>query len=92
MMAEVLIEVSPPRHLAKTTLPLPRLRHCPVGTAIRLAGESRLRTILDVDDHYAYFDGGNRASLCCEVSEAGMVFGDGDGWRPRLIPTLCGKP
>lgn len=86
-----MIEADLPRSLAKTTLPIPRLHHCLIGITIRLAGEHRVRTIVAVDSHYAYFEDG-KASLCCEVAEEFMMFGDGSGWRPRLIPNLCGKP
>lgn len=65
------------------TLPAPRLRHCHPGATIRIAGENKLRVILDVDDHYAYFSGDDRASLCCPVDSDWMVFGDGGGWRVR---------
>ncbi|HWK69986.1 MAG TPA: hypothetical protein VNS29_04010 [Burkholderiaceae bacterium] len=63
------------------TPPVPRLRHCPPGATIRLAGELRYRIILSMDGHYAYFAGGDKASLCCLVAEDGMVFGEGGGWR-----------
>ena len=68
---------------AKSTLPLPRLRNCPIGTSIRLSGQSKTLTILSTDAHYAHFTGDDKASLCCPVAAEMMAFGDG-GWRPIL--------
>lgn len=46
---------------------------------VYLAHENRPRMLLDVDDHFGYFEG-LQASLGHEVSTRGMVFGYG-GWK-----------
>lgn len=62
------------------TLPIPRLRHCQVGSRIKLAHDSKDRTILRISDHYAHFDGDDKASLCCQVADEYMKF-TSNGWE-----------
>ncbi|AWB35512.1 hypothetical protein [Orrella marina] len=59
--------------------PTPRLRHVQPGQIVYLAHEDRPRLLLDMDDHFGYFEG-LQASIGHEVKETGMVFGEG-GWR-----------
>ena len=61
--------------------PTPRLRHVRPGQIVYLAHENRPRLLLDIDDHFGYFEG-LQASLGHEVKETGMVFGEG-GWRVK---------
>jgi hypothetical protein len=65
----------------KASLPVARLYHVDVGARVRLAGDSKLRTLVAKVGHYAHFDN-FRASLACPVDPERMVFGEG-GWRMR---------
>ena len=64
---------------AKSTQPVPRLRHVRPGQAIRLQGVPRVLELLTIDRRYGYFTD-MKASLCHEVDREMMVFGEG-GWR-----------
>ena len=61
--------------------PTPRLRHVQPGQIVYLVHENRPRLLLEVDDHFGYFEG-LQASLGHEVKETGMVFGEG-GWKVK---------
>jgi hypothetical protein len=61
-------------------MPIPRLRHVKPGQTIIMKHETRRRTLLSVDGAYGYFEN-LRASLCTEVKDECMKFGDGAGWR-----------
>lgn len=63
------------------TQPVPRLYHCPPGSTIILAGESKPRIVAKIERHHARFADGSFASLCHPVDPDLMQFGDGDGWR-----------
>ena len=62
--------------------PTPRLRHVKPGQIIVLKHETKSRKLIETDGKYGYFDG-MKASLCHEVDEKLMAFGDGAGWRVR---------
>lgn len=70
------------------TLPIARLHHIQPGQTIRLAGDTKPRTLIAKIDHYGYFDM-LQVSLCHPVAEEYMEFGS-DGWRIKLIHTIGG--
>lgn len=68
--------------------PVPRVVHCPPGSFITLAGDTKPRIIDHIRGRHAICTDGLIVSLCYPVRPECMKFGDGDGWRP-LINKNC---